>query len=183
MSSIRLPRRVAYVAAPALVLACVVALGQGAPPEDPAKADRWRLHLSTDRPTYRPGETVLLRGPMLHAFTQRPNERPAACQLEVTSPRGEVVTSTLATVQEGSLAFTWPVPQDAAGGRYTIVARPIDGQPAGEVEVEVLAYRVPRLRSDLQLARKGYGAGEEVEALLTVTRAEGGVPTIGRAHV
>jgi hypothetical protein len=176
---IRPSRSAALVAAPALLLACVAArplLGQGAPPDDPVKADRWRLHLSTDRPTYRPGETVLLRGPMLHAFTQRPRLEPAACQVEVTSPRGEVVTSAMATVEQGALAFTWAVPADAAGGRYTLVARPLDGQPAGEVEVEVLAYRVPRLRTDLQLARKGYGAGEEVEALLTVTRAEGGVP-------
>ncbi|MBX3466554.1 MAG: A-macroglobulin complement component [Planctomycetes bacterium] len=149
-------------------------LGQGQGGDDAPRDDRWQVHLAADRPTYRPGETVRVRGPALQAFTRRPLTSTTPCLVEVKSPRGEVVTSTLATIEQGALSFVWTVPAGAAGGRYTVLARTAGGDPAGEVGLEVLAYRVPRLRSDLQLARKGYGPGEVVEALLHVTRAEGG---------
>ncbi|MCO5167365.1 MAG: MG2 domain-containing protein [Planctomycetes bacterium] len=173
MPSVRPRQALACLTVGLLLSAAAPLLGQGAP-DDPTREDRWRVLLSADRPTYRPGETVRVRGPALHAFTRRPLTTATRCQVEVKSPRGESVTSTLATVEQGALAFSWAVPAGAAGGRYKVVARTVGGDPAGEVEVEVLAYRVPRLRSDLQLARKGYGPGEHVEALLHVTRAEGG---------
>ena len=36
--------------------------------------DRYLTHLSTDKPIYRPGETVYARGTILHAFSRKPIE-------------------------------------------------------------------------------------------------------------
>jgi len=44
----------------------------------------------------------------------------------------------------------------------------------------VRAYRAPRLKSQIEFLRDGYGPGDTVTATLDVKRAEGGVPSGAR---
>ncbi len=140
-------------------------------------AVRPRMHLAPDKPMYRPGETVWLRGFLLDAVKQTPVADAVFANLQIKSPKGDVVFQSGAPVQHGVFGLFWKVPEAQSGGEYTAVASfPGAGFAPGETRFDVRAYRVPRLRTDLQFLRKGYGPGEEVTASLAATRAEGGIP-------
>ncbi len=182
-----MPRRPASIGAIAAVMTIAslaglwsAAIGQeGAPggaPAELAQEDRYLVHPRTDRPSYRPGEVVRAHGPLLHALTRRPHPRGCAAKVEVRSPRGDVVATDWPPIERAGLAWTWTVPPGAAGGVYRLVVSPQPGYPPAEATFEVRAYRAPRLNTDLQFVRKAYGPGDEVEATLAVTRAEGGAP-------
>ena len=147
------------------------------PAKDLGGEERYLAHLSTDKPIYKTGEDVRVRGVLLHAHTRAPYAGGGSAQVEVLGPVGEKVASGPASVQEGVLSFTWKVPDGQGGGPYKVVANfPHMGLPKSERSFEVRAYRPPRLETEITFLRDGYGAGDEVVATLEVTRAEGGVP-------
>jgi len=151
----------------------------------------YAIHVSTDKPLYKPGETVYGRGVVLHVLTRRPpsSRLPHLVRLRVLGPRGETFLEGRLkdiddTVDFGALKmepepsvipFSFTLPKDAAGGDYTVRLDP-ECYPCGERTIEVRAYRAPRLRIDLDFIRQSYGAGEAVAAMVAVARAEGGVP-------
>ncbi|MBI3722541.1 hypothetical protein HY251_01080, partial [bacterium] len=170
----------------ALALIGVVALKGGvsiyaddAKPKAPLELgqNRWLMHLATDKPLYRPGETVYARGAELDAFTRAP-VGVAQPMFEVRSPGGAVVVQGISNVtQVGMAAFSWTIPEDMPGGEYKLVARfPWEGLPEAETTFDIRSYRVPRLKTELEFAKKAYGPGERVSATLKAERAEGGVP-------
>ncbi|MFO0934749.1 MAG: MG2 domain-containing protein [Planctomycetota bacterium] len=166
--------------ADALPLARAAGPDEARPPSRPpdlGDANRDLAHLSTDKPVYRPGERVFGRAAVLNGFDRRPRTAPATALFEVRSGRGEVVARVASPVETGVAAFGWEVPAGAAGGRYTLVASfPDAGLATSSLEFDVRDFRAPRLSTDLQFARKAYGAGDTVTASLKVTRAEGGLP-------
>ena len=166
--------------ADALPLARAAGPDEARPPSRPPNlgdANRDLAHLSTDKPVYRPGERVFGRAAVLNGFDRRPRTAPATALFEVRSGRGEVVARVASPVETGVAAFGWEVPAGAAGGRYTLVASfPDAGLATSSLEFDVRDFRAPRLSTDLQFARKAYGAGDTVTASLRVTRAEGGLP-------
>ncbi len=142
-------------------------------------AVRYLTHLSTDKPLYRPGETVWVRGVVLHADTRTPIEQNAArpALVEIRGPKGNVVASAMARTEASVAAFQWKVPSGQAGGQYKVrLSHPWTGHAAAEREFEVRAYRAPRLETEIVFVREGYGPGDEVAAVLHVERAEGGMP-------
>ncbi|MBI3892964.1 MAG: A-macroglobulin complement component, partial [Candidatus Wallbacteria bacterium] len=146
-------------------------------PADLGGPDRYLAHLATDRPTYRPGEIVYGRAAVLQAFTRAPLPDSCEATFEVRSPRGDVVATGNTAVENGVAAFSWTVPAGQAGGEHKLVAKfPDRGFPDSETTFLIRAYRVPRLKTDLQFVRKAYGPGDEVSATLSVKRAEGGIP-------
>ena len=147
-------------------------------PKDLGGDDRVAAFLAVDKPMYRVGEIVYGRAVLIDALKRTPVDKAVQVMFQVKSPKGDVVASIASAAEKGSAAFAWQVPEGLAGGEYVLVARfPWNGYSASETKFDVRAYRVPRLRTDVQFLKKGYGAGEEVSAMLTVTRAEGGIPT------
>ena len=139
--------------------------------------ERYLTHVSTDKPLYRPGETVFVRGVMLHAHTSAPIEGTATAHVEVKGPKGDTVAQGMSQAQDGVLGFQWSVPEGQAGGEYTIkVTFPWDGHTPAERKFDVRAYRAPRLKSQIVFVRDGYGPGDTVQASLHTERAEGGAP-------
>ena len=139
--------------------------------------DRYLTHLSTDKPIYRIGETVRIRGVLLRANDHTPLKEAARGFAEIKGPKGDTVASGYVAAQDSVFGFTWPVPQGQAGGEYTIkVSYPGYGHPPSERKFDIRAYRPPRLRSQIVFLRDGYGPGDEVAASLHVERAEGGIP-------
>ncbi|MBI3725961.1 hypothetical protein HY251_18695 [bacterium] len=160
---------------------------EGKPPLAPIQfgSERWLLHLATDKPLYRPGETVYARGALLDAFTRAPapwaltgQPTPVARpSFQVRGPSGAVVFQGVCPANGGVAAFAWTIPHELPGGEYKLVARfPWDGLPETEVSFDVRSYRVPRLKTELDFAKKAYGPGELVSATLKAVRAEGGIP-------
>lgn len=164
--------------AAALLVAVTLRAGDPPPfPKDLGGDDRVAAFVSVDKPMYRMGETVFAKAVLIDAHSRTPLAKALSVQFQVRSPKGDVVATVNSAADRGSAAFAWPVPEGQPGGEYTLVARfPWNGYAASETKFDVRAYRVPRLRTDVQFLKKGYGAGEEVTAMLAATRAEGGIP-------
>jgi len=148
--------------------------------------DRYLTYLSTDKPIYRAGETVYMRGVILHHSTRKP--LPADKQfpgvVEIKGPKGDVVASGRVESEDSVLGFKWAVPDGQPGGEYTIKASyPDFGHPPAERKFDIRAYRAPRLKSQIKFLRDGYGPSDEVAVTLHVERAEGGVPAGARVTV
>ncbi|MCY1077472.1 MG2 domain-containing protein [Archangium lansingense] len=137
--------------------------------------------ISTDKPLYRPGEQVLARGLMLEARGHTPLANQAHANVEIRGPKGDVVTSARVVSENSVWGYSWTVPEDMAGGEYTLsVSYPWTGEAPAERKFDVRAYRAPRLKSQIEFLRDGYGPGDTVTATLDVKRAEGGVPSGAR---
>ena len=141
--------------------------------------NRYLGHLSTDKPIYRAGERIYLRGVVLGALDHAPlpDNSSGYAGLEINGPKGERLLNQFAQVQDSVAAFNWDVPTDAAGGQYTAAIRfPQNGFPPAERKFEVRAYRATRLKGEIVFLRDGFGPGDTVRASLHVERAEGGLP-------
>lgn len=141
--------------------------------------ERYLTFVSTDKSIYRPGERVYVRGVRLHATTHKPS--PADTQfhgfVEIHGPKGERVSGGYATSQDSVLALAWDIPDEQAGGPYVVkITDPYTGQPPAERSFDIRSYRAPRLKTQIEFLRDGYGPGDTVSASLHVDRAEGGVP-------
>ncbi|MBS0202999.1 MAG: A-macroglobulin complement component [Planctomycetes bacterium] len=142
-------------------------------------SDRYLTYVSTDKPIYRPGETLYVRSIPLHGLTRCPvpagQDLPAL--VEIKGPKGDSVAAGVSHRQDAVHGFSWAIPRAQAGGEYTIkVSYPYTGQPSAERKFDIRAYRAPRLKTQIKFIRDGYGAGDEVVATLHADRAEGGVP-------
>lgn len=176
--------------------------------------DRYLTHLSTDKPIYRAGEKVYVRGTILHAFTNVPfgvieaEQAQAAEQqvqdagddqvlqreaqqarrlamaqqrvnpmVEIKDAKGATIAGGRTQVEDGVFGFMWEVPEGQAGGEYTIkVTYPFSGLAPAERTFDIRAYRAPRIRTQIDFIKDGYGPGDTVIATLEATRAEGGIP-------
>jgi hypothetical protein len=166
-----------------LLCACCLLVVAAAPKtSDPATtqrlggAGRLLTHVSTDKPVYKAGETVFVRGVVLDANTRVPANQTYA-QVSIKGPKGEVLAGGSSLVQDGAFGFSWQIPDGTAGGEFSILASGIPGAAPGERKFDVRVYRPPRLKSQITFARDGFGPGDTVVATLETTRAEGGVPT------
>jgi len=173
-----------------VLLAALGVRSDGGPATRPSEAlggaDRFLTHVSTDKPIYRPGEKVFVRGVMLRADTRVPiaDGQGGQAAVEIKGPKGDIVASGNAQVQEGVMGFAWDVPASQAGGEYTLkVTHPWTGHTPAERKFDIRAYRAPRLKSQIVFVRDGYGPGDTVAASLHVDRAEGGVPAGAKVTV
>ncbi|HEX5750404.1 MAG TPA: alpha-2-macroglobulin family protein [Archangium sp.] len=137
--------------------------------------------ISTDKPLYRPGEQVMARGLVLEAQGHTPLANQVLAHVEIRGPKGDVVTSSQVVSEHSVWGYSWTVPEDMAGGEYTLsVSYPHTGEAPAERKFDVRAYRAPRLKSQIEFLRDGYGPGDTVTATLDVKRAEGGIPSGAR---
>ncbi len=146
--------------------------------------DRYLTAVSTDKPVYRTGERVYVRGTLLHAFSRKPLKEGAQASVEIRGPKGDVVAAGTAAVQDSVWSFGWDVPPNQPGGEYAVkVSYPWNGHAPAERKFDVRAYRAPRLKTQIVFQRDGYGPGDQVTATVEVTRAEGGVPSGAKVTV
>lgn len=147
-----------------------------APPPSLGPAERLLAHIATDKPVYKPGERVYARAALLDAFTRVPSED-TDVHWEVRGARGDKVFQGDTRSELGVAALSWDIPREQPGGEYTLALNfNRTGDAPAELTFAIRAYRVPRLKTDIDFARKAYGPGDIVSATLTVTRAEGGFP-------
>jgi hypothetical protein len=175
-------RRYAVVCVPLLALVMLVwgeLLAGRATSRDMGGDERYLTYVATDKPIYRPGEKVYVRGVMLNARHNSPllDGLRVSAMVEIKGPKGDTVASGYAAAQDSVLAFAWDVPAGQAGGEYTIkFSYPGYGYAPAERKFDIRAYRAPRLKSQIVFLRDGYGPGDNVGATLHVERAEGGIP-------
>jgi hypothetical protein len=154
-----------------------------AEPRDLGGAERYLTRVSTDKPMYRPGETVYVRGAILGAAGNRPLAGNAQTNalVQIKGPKGDTVASGWVNSQESVLGFSWTVPEGQPGGEHVAkVTYPAHGHAPAERKFDVRSYRAPRLKTQIEFLRDGYGPGDRAGATLHVERAEGGFPSGAR---
>lgn len=148
------------------------------------RAPGFTTALSTDKPIYKEGEKVYIRGVLLEATTHKPMSNSFPVVIQIRGPKGESVGGGRADIKDSVWGFSWQVPAGQAGGEYVVRAEyPLTGFAPATRKFDVRAYRAPRLSSHITFLRDGYGPGEKVSATLEVKRAEGGFPSGAKVTV
>ena len=158
----------------------------------PLAAPVYLTHLATDKPMYRPGETVHFRSLTLERFTLKPVQEEMRLQFTITGPQGEEImkqvgASRLRKADGATLAMPdgkpvagigageFSLPPAIAGGEFTLTVREVNNRfPDQQRKFIVNNFANPRLNKELDFTRKSYGPGQEVVAACSATYAEGG---------
>ncbi|MFK7789979.1 MAG: hypothetical protein AB8C95_10885, partial [Phycisphaeraceae bacterium] len=154
------------------------------------------LHAFTQKPIDDKKEEIEALNEQINVLQQanKPENRPALNELyrkrsmlqrearlspmvEIKDPKGATVVSGRTDIQDSTLGFKWEVPEGQAGGEYTVkVSYPWSGLAPAERTFDIRAYRAPRIKTQIDFLKDGYGPGDTVIATIDVTRAEGGIP-------
>jgi alpha-2-macroglobulin-like protein len=155
-------------------------------------------HLTTDRPMYRPGETVYFRSLTLDRFRLTPASEQLDLQYVVKKPSGEEqlvlqggtrllaangspVSGPDGKPVQGVGCGAYTIDPAGPGGEYTLIVRETHNRfPAQERKFLVNQYQLPRLNKELEFTRKSYGPGDEVLAACRVARVDGGASVAGQ---
>ncbi len=120
-------------------------------------------HLFTDRPIYRPGETVFYRGVARHeddASYSIPGSE-ATFALRVRDPQfGDLLSTQIQLSDLGTFGGEIALPANAATGSYTILLSDERGRNVANVRFTVAEFRVPEFEVEVGAAKTDYIAGE-----------------------
>jgi len=133
-------------------------------------------HLTTDKPLYRPGETIRYRSVTLSRYGLRVR-REVTVEYRLLNPGGAEVSGSGGSdvTEHGVGQGQFGIPADQPGGKYTLVARSSSDEfPEARRDFYVRQYRTPTLKKRLEFAYDSFAPGDEVVADFSVERAEGG---------
>jgi len=119
----------------------------------------YKLFLSSDKPAYRPGQTIHLRALSLEAA----NLQPAAGRqvtFTLSDPAGEQLKRETSSSDFGVAALDFSLPSNAPHGQYTL--RAALGETVSERAITVGAYEPPDFRVTIETDRDFYAPGERV---------------------
>lgn len=130
------------------------------------------VHVSTDRPVYRPGEKVFVRTVVLDRVTRLPLKQTTGMTAKLLDAKGASVGSNYdRAAPAGVGSFVLTIPKDSAGGVHKVEIGSHTGLFAAQTaEVVVRAFRNPRLAKDIVLDRKSYAPGARGSAEVLATR-------------
>ena len=145
-------------------------------------AREWVGQIYTDRPIYRPGETVALKG-----IARRDDDAQyslpganAPLQLVVTNARGQQVrTDDLKLSEFGTFGATFEIPSDAPLGDYAIRIRVDPKMPKGGYDVafnsfRIAEFRAPEYQVQVTTAKPSYVDGSRIDVSTTASFFFGG---------
>ncbi|MFL5341571.1 MAG: alpha-2-macroglobulin family protein [Gemmataceae bacterium] len=158
-------------------------------------APRYVTHLATDKPMYKPGETVYLRSLTLNRATMQPPAEDFQIAFTLTSPQGAKVWNQTGETRlqtagkdgqrrpvlgpdgkplRGVGAAQFVIPESAEGGEYVLSVQEFSSRfPEEKRKFLVNKYTPDRLIKELDFTRKSYGPGEEVVAVCKVSSEAG----------
>lgn len=130
------------------------------------------VHVSTDRPVYRPGEPVYVRAVVLDRVTRLPLAHAPQMTASLFDAKDAPVGSDYdLAAPTGVGSFLLHVPAESAGGPHTVRVAANDGSFAPQaVDVVVRAFRNPQLDKRIVLDRVSYAPGARGSAEVTVRR-------------
>ncbi len=116
------------------------------------------VHLATDRPLYKPGQTVKFRAAVLRMKDLAPIDgRPG--RFVVRSPQGEVLLEeAIAAGPWGVAAGDFPLASDAPIGSYSVTWQ--SGDASDTVQVAVEPFTLPRFEVKLEPAQPWFEKGD-----------------------
>ena len=147
----------------------------------PAEVFNTKLYMVTDRPLYRPGDTVQLSVKARHFDGARSAGpiKPGAAQLVLRDPAGtDLMAQTLTLTADGAVASV-KLPDNAVAGGYNLRINFADG--VYTAPIRVAEYSKPHYDVELLLDRDNYKAGEAVSGSVRLRNADG--TPVGGANV
>jgi len=139
------------------------------------------VHVTTDKPVYRPGEPVFVRAVVLDRCTLLASPQAQTAVVTIKDAKGGLVFQQggvaidAGGTSSGVAACVWQVPPESAGGEHTVEVSGWDGTfPAEQQTFVVRAFRAPRLQKEITLDRKTYAPGERGSAEVAVARLGAG---------
>jgi hypothetical protein len=137
------------------------------------------VHLATDRPLYKPGQTIKFRAAVLRMKDLAPiDDRPG--RFVVRSPEGEVLLEEKVPAGPwGVAAGDFPLASDAPVGSYSVAW--ISGDATDTVEVAVEPFTLPRFEVKLDPTMPWFEKGD-LPALEGALRYRSGAP-VAQARV
>ena len=140
-----------------------VASGEKDRVEQPIRFRRaFKVHMSTDKPLYQPGQTVHIRTLVL----ERPRLTPPAgkeVMLDVIDPKGvRLARRKVAVSRFGVGAWSLELASGLRLGSYVIKAQ-VDGTTS-EMKVKVARYTLPKFKIEVEPAKSFFLAGETMRA-------------------
>ena len=139
-----------------------------------------RAYIYTDRPAYRPGQEVALRGVVREAKDgQYANPSRASYKLEVYDARGRLLLARPKTLSEfGTFHESIRLDASAPVGSYRVrLFKP--GQEDFSGAFEVQSYKLEKIDLDFDLTQSVYYRGDPVKADL-IAKYQYGAPVAGR---
>jgi uncharacterized protein YfaS (alpha-2-macroglobulin family) len=121
----------------------------------------WKLMLSSDKPVYQPGQTILIRSLAL----RRADLKPVAGQevtFTITDPKGNVIFKKQdVTSKFGIASAECPLASEILEGRYDIDCK--IGDTSSRRSVEVKKYVLPKFKVEVTLDQPYYQPGQKVK--------------------
>src|SRR5262249_42739758 len=122
----------------------------------------WKLMLSSDKPVYQPGQTILIRGLAL----RKTDLKPVAGQdvtFAISDPKGNgIFKKHDVTSKFGIASAECPLASEILEGRYEIDCKL--GDTSSRRSVEVKKYALPKFKVDVTLDQPYYHPGQKVKA-------------------
>jgi uncharacterized protein YfaS (alpha-2-macroglobulin family) len=120
----------------------------------------WQVMLSSDKPVYQPGQTIMLRSLAL----RRPDLKPMADQetvFTIVDPKNNVIFKQEGRTEEHGLAAAeCPLADELIEGAYIINCKV--GDTNSKIQVQVQKYVLPRFKIALKTDRPFYQPGDTV---------------------
>ncbi|MFY9341704.1 MAG: MG2 domain-containing protein, partial [Planctomycetota bacterium] len=140
------------------------------------------VHVTTDRPVYRPGEPVFVRAVVLDRVTRLPlpTQHPMTAQL-LDARDAPIANDQEQAAPAGVGSFRFVLPADSAGGPHQVLVQSQTGAfPPETAEIVVRPFQNPQLKKAIVLDRASYAPGARGAATVTVQRlAAGGAGASG----
>ncbi len=131
-----------------------------------------RIHIQTDKPLYKPGETVWVRVWDVTTRALSGQHQSQGMHVELLNPRGAQVAKRKVRENAGAGQTDFALDAGIVGGEYKLKVKTFDGVQE-ERPLIVSTYDPPKLKLKLEFVRKAYGPGDEVSATIAVKRNTG----------
>ena len=154
-------------------------------------------HLATDRPLYRPGETVRFRSLTLERFSLKPAQQAFHLRYRIVGPNNTEIFSKDVASQllsdrnnepiqgpagepiHGIGVGEFALPPALPGGQYTLYVSEVNDRFHEEKRSFIVhQWQAPRFNKELQFERSSYGPGEQVRVQARIIPVEGFVPGV-----
>ncbi|MEC7564945.1 MAG: MG2 domain-containing protein [Planctomycetota bacterium] len=147
-----------------------------------------KVFLITDRPVYRPDQTVKLKSWIRKAQYDKTDISQFAgvtAVLDLFNPRGEkILSKQVKTDEYGGFEFQWPAPVDAMLGTYRINVRGLGGnQASGGNTFRIEEYKKPEYEVTIEAPEKPVALGEVIKAKVQAKYYFGSPVTEGTAKI
>ena len=125
-------------------------------------------YIYTDRPVYRPGQTVYFKGILRKdegSYYSLIDDK--SVKVDIKDPAGNIIYSTDLEVRNSSFSGFFTIPEEPPLGIYSIDVSSVNSSYYGGVSFKVLEYRKPEFFVEVKSDKERYLPNEKVRILIS----------------